>query len=286
MAYVGRFAPSPTGPLHFGSLVAALASYLDAKAHSGKWLVRIEDLDTARCQPEATNQILNTLHAHGMCADGELLFQSSRHSAYSRVINTLLEKKHAYFCQCTRKQIKAQGGVHLSECRLRKSKDGAIRFCIDEPVTSFHDRLQEYVEINDAHALEDFVIQRRDSIYAYNLAVVLDDIMQNVTHIVRGEDLLTTTSAHLSFYHYLDKAPPTYMHIPVIKDGNGNKLSKQNHAPAINDTTPEDNLIAACHALNIDISLQNSEKSVDKILGNAIQAWQERWASSKLAHLN
>ena len=278
MNYIGRFAPSPTGPLHFGSLVAALASYLDAKAHNGKWLLRIEDLDHPRCQLGTNQQILNTLKHHHLYWDDEVLYQSQRTSQYQQQVDTLLANNTAYYCECTRKLIRNNGGVHDSACRNRHSKTGAIRFKNDQPIESFTDRFKGKVSIKDLHALEDFVVLRRDSIYAYNLAVVLDDIHQCVTHVVRGDDLLETTSAQLSLYRAFSVVPPTYLHIPVITNEAGQKLSKQNHAPAIDDSQAKGNLLAACKALNLQFESQSSNWSKDELLDQAVQQWHKKHA--------
>lgn len=275
MQYIGRFAPSPTGPLHFGSLVAALASFLDAKAHNGKWLLRIEDVDIPRCQPDSPKLICEALKTHGMQWDGDVLYQSTRDSIYQSYIDKLLETQQAYYCQCTRKQIRALGGVYQGTCRNKGLTSGAIRFCNDNPVARFTDRLLGETEITDPHALEDTVLKRRDELYAYNLAVVVDDHEQGVTHIVRGEDLLDTTSAHLSLYKTFDFPAPNYAHVPLAKDANGNKLSKQNHAPAVNLENAEQNLLAACEFLGLSTKSLSNKSHIDEILSIAIIEWRK-----------
>ena len=270
--YIGRFAPSPSGPLHMGSLVAALASYLDAKAHNGLWHLRIEDLDTPRCDPKYSSQIQSTLSHHGLCWDGSVLLQSDRLLVYHRHIEEIISKSYGYYCQCTRKIIKDNAGVHPASCKLNRHNSGAVRFHHLSQTPIFTDRFKGNVSIDDSHIVDDFVLLRKDGIVAYNLAVVVDDISQHINHIVRGEDLLTTTPSHLALYKFFNQPVPSYAHFPVLKDHNGLKLSKQNHAPAICDQTPEHNLKLACQFLEIDI--QSGQNSINGILSNAIHSWR------------
>lgn len=275
MRYVGRFAPSPSGPLHFGSLVAALASYLDAKAHEGRWLLRIEDVDPPRCVANAPEMICDALHQHGLHWDGSVLYQSSRNQYYRRCLDELFSQHALYYCQCTRKQLKLNGGVHNNACRAKGSTDGAIRLINQSPVVEFVDRWQGKTKITDPHALEDPVLKRRDQLFAYNLAVVVDDIYQEVTHIVRGCDLLDTTSAHLSLYRQLNAPAPQYMHVPLAKNENGQKLSKQNHAPALCPNKNVENIVSACEFLRISLPSNAPNQGVDKILRLATQQWRQ-----------
>lgn len=276
--YVGRFAPSPSGPLHLGSLAAALASYIDAKAHNGSWLLRIEDLDTPRCNPAFSQLIIDTLCAHGLESDRPVVFQSERLAFYQKALNAILSAKKAYYCECSRKQIKEQGGIYLNTCRTKHLRSGAVRFIHTQPITKLNDRFKGTVLIDDGHALEDFILLRKDNIYAYKLAVVVDDIEQGITHIVRGDDLLSTTSAHLSLYRHFKCSAPVYAHIPVLKDATGNKLSKQNHAPAISSFSATENLLKACEALGVRIPTYVKAKQQDVppklLLEHAIQAWR------------
>lgn len=278
--YVGRFAPSPSGPLHLGSLVTALASYIDAKAHSGLWLLRIEDLDTPRCHPHYSQLIIDTLRAHGMQSDKPVMYQSEYLLCYQQKVKDLLSTQSAYYCQCSRKQIREQGGVYLNTCRNMQHQSGAVRFVNTDPIKNLDDRIKGPVSINEAHALEDFILLRRDNIYAYNLAVVVDDIRQGVTHIVRGDDLLTTTSAHLSLYRHLNSPAPLYAHVPVVKDASGQKLSKQNHAPAIEIPNAIENLLFACKALDISLpvisTLTIRNLTPEHLLKHAVEAWRKK----------
>ncbi|MFA0676786.1 tRNA glutamyl-Q(34) synthetase GluQRS, partial [Vibrio sp. 10N.222.51.A6] len=181
MNYIGRFAPSPSGPLHFGSLVAALGSYFQAKSNQGQWLVRMEDLDPPREMAGAADLILKTLEAYHLYWDGEVVYQSQRHDLYQAQIDQWVTDNQAYYCQCTRKQIKSLGGFYSGHCRdkgLVDSGEQAVRLCMDFPIESFDDVRHGTIQIPKALAEEDFIIKRRDGLFAYNLAVVLDDIEQ------------------------------------------------------------------------------------------------------------
>ncbi|GGF86183.1 tRNA glutamyl-Q(34) synthetase GluQRS [Alteromonas lipolytica] len=273
--YVGRFAPSPTGPLHFGSLIAALASYLDAKAHNGTWLVRMEDIDAPRCIAGADKQILDCLAAHELIWDGKVRYQSAHLGDYDKVLAVLRSQQVLYACQCTRKQIKSTGGVYTGTCReLGLAESGnALRFKCDQPVTTFNDNLLGPVEITDPHALEDTVLRRRDGLHSYNLVVVADDIAQGVNHIVRGSDLLATTAAHLTLYRQLGEQPPAYAHIPVAATSSGRKLSKQNHARPLDNRHALNNLQQALTFLGF-ADIASNHTTTASLLSAAINAWQ------------
>lgn len=263
--YRGRFAPSPSGHLHFGSLVTALASYLDARVHSGSWVIRIEDIDPPREEAGAAEAIIRCLAAHGMESDEPTLFQSQRLSHYEDIIQTLLNRDLAYFCQCSRKRLSELSGIYDGQCRNRGDVDGsaAVRLKLydipglhlPESVT-YQDRIQGPVTQNLRIEAGDQVIKRRDGLYGYTLAVIVDDITQGITHIVRGADLLEVTPRHLGIYQLLNDStilpntPPSYAHTPLAIDKAGYKLSKQNRAQAINNSTPSANLVAALQFLN------------------------------------
>ena len=274
-SYTGRFAPSPTGPLHFGSLIAALASFLDARANQGQWLVRMEDIDRPRCLEGADISILDCLAAHGLTWDGDVRYQSAQLSDYDEVLQTLSVQKALYACQCTRKQIKASGGVYQGTCRELHlpPEANALRLKCDQPVTTFTDQLLGPVVINDPHALEDTVLLRRDGLHSYNLVVVVDDIAQGVNHIVRGSDLLTTTAAHLTLYRQLGAQPPFYAHIPVAATSSGRKLSKQNHARPLDNNRALQNLQHALSFLGFSDIAEN-HRTIPALLNAAIAAWQ------------
>lgn len=243
--YIGRFAPSPSGPLHFGSLVCALASYLDAKRHGGQWLLRIEDIDPPREQPGAADAIKRTLEAHGLYWDGEVRYQSQRADAYWDCLNTLKKLALVYACSCPRARLASLNGRYDGYCRLHPpavDEPCALRLKVTDLPEKFR-HIRNAIEFVDhvhgaqkediAQVSGDFVIHRKDGLFAYQLAVVVDDIDQGITNVVRGSDLLDTTARQIFLYHILGKKPPEYSHIPVVKDEHGNKLSKQNHAEAV-----------------------------------------------------
>ncbi|PRB79854.1 tRNA glutamyl-Q(34) synthetase GluQRS [Pseudomonas sp. MYb185] len=229
-AYTGRFAPTPSGYLHFGSLLAAVASYLDARHHQGHWLVRIEDLDTPRNIPGASEHILRTLEAYGLHWDGEVVRQSERLVLYQDVIDHWLSTGQAYHCDCSRREIIAHDGVYPGTCRERQlpaASDHAVRVKVSPQELGFDDRLQGRFSQNLASSSGDFIVRRRDGIIAYQLAVVVDDIAQGVTDIVRGADLLDSTPRQLWLYRLLQQPAPRYLHVPLIMRHEGEKLSKR-----------------------------------------------------------
>lgn len=275
--YIGRFAPSPSGPLHFGSLIAALGSYFQAKANHGQWLVRIEDLDPPREVAGASALILSALEAYHLYWDGEVVYQSQRHDLYQAQIDHWLATKQAYYCECSRKQIKLNGGFYSGACRdkgLTSPADCAIRLRMEHPVEHFFDQRHAEITIPKALAKEDFIIKRRDGLYAYNLAVVLDDIDQGVTQVVRGADLIEPTGRQISLYRTLAKKPVSYLHLPLAMDGNGNKLSKQNHATAIDLQQPKMTLLNAMTFLGFEISQDMYAANMDEIIRWGCQNWQ------------
>ncbi|MEL0608576.1 tRNA glutamyl-Q(34) synthetase GluQRS [Vibrio echinoideorum] len=276
MNYIGRFAPSPSGPLHFGSLVAALGSYFQAKSNQGQWLVRMEDLDPPREMAGAADLILKTLEAYHLFWDGAVVYQSQRHEFYQAQIDQWVADSQAYYCQCTRKQIKSLGGFYTGRCRhagLIDSGEQAVRLCMDFPVESFDDVRHGKIEIPKALAEEDFIIKRRDGLFAYNLAVVLDDIDQGVTEVVRGADLIEPTGRQISLYKTLKQKTVSYLHLPLATDDLGNKLSKQNHATAIDLDNPKPTLINAMRFLGFDMPEALNEASMDDILSWGSQQW-------------
>ncbi|NMT63327.1 tRNA glutamyl-Q(34) synthetase GluQRS [Marinobacter orientalis] len=275
--YRGRFAPSPTGPLHFGSLVTAVASFLEARSHGGTWLVRIEDLDPLRESPEATGQILASLGAHGLHSDEPVRFQSACHARYRKVIELLLDQGLAYRCACSRRQLKEHGGRHPDHCRQGHApNDGrpfAVRFALEDEQSEWRDQLLG-PQSQTVHAeLDDPVILRKEGFYAYQLAVVADDIDQGITHVVRGSDLLDMTAQQQQIYRSLGARPPHWMHIPVILNAQGQKLSKQNHAPALDDRIAKANLEQALAALGQNLRLLSGAPDIDTLLSRATANW-------------
>jgi glutamyl-Q tRNA(Asp) synthetase len=240
--YRGRFAPSPTGPLHLGSLVTAIASYLEARRHGGQWLVRIEDLDPPREVAGAADDMLRTLEAFGLHWDGAVEYQSRRHDHYDHALERLQREGHLYACGCSRREIAAAarrgpaGPIYPGTCRkgVRLGRGlHALRVRTDETALTFHDRLQGPMRHNLEQEVGDFVLRRADGLYAYHLAVVVDDAAQGITDIVRGSDLLDSTPCHLHLQVLLQLATPSYLHLPAIVDARGVKLSKQTGAPAV-----------------------------------------------------
>jgi len=242
--YRGRFAPSPSGPLHFGSLVAAVGSYLDALTHDGVWLVRMEDVDAPRTVPGAADDILRTLEAFGFAWDGEVLWQSRRLEAYAAALETLKAAGQAYPCACSRREIAdsatrpARDGGHVYPGTCRAGLPAGVpprawRLRVNDAPLSFVDRVQGAQEQSLAHDVGDFVLLRADGQFAYQLAVVVDDAMQGITHVVRGADLLDSTQRQIWLQQCLGFATPSYAHLPVVTNAAGEKLSKQTLAQPV-----------------------------------------------------
>lgn len=275
--YIGRFAPSPSGPLHFGSLVAALASYLDARAHNGQWLVRMEDIDPPREPAGAADLILQALDVYGLHWDREVLFQSDRLGAYSDVLAILRQEQKLYPCTCTRKKLAGLNGVYPGYCRnvwqdAIPTQPYGLRLLCRDTTVHFPDRIQGEQSYKLA-ALGDFLLKRKDGLYAYQLAVCVDDCFQGVTHIVRGVDLLDSTPRQLYLQRQLAMEHPVYAHIPVITLGDGSKLSKQNHAPAIPLDNPRPMLIKALRALGLGPAPELEACSITDILAWGVRHW-------------
>jgi len=274
--YIGRFAPTPSGYLHFGSLVAALASYLDARSVGGQWLLRMEDLDPPREIPGAQDEILRSLEACGFEWDGPLVRQSERHAVYEEVIQRLLNQGLAYACTCSRKQLEGCGGVYPGTCRnaMRKLDGAAIRIRVPELEYHFVDRVQGYYSQHLGREAGDFVIRRRDGLYAYQLAVVLDDAWQGVTDIVRGADLLDSTPRQLYLQELLGLPQPRYLHIPLIVQADGNKLGKSYRSPALPADQAAEQLCKALRALGQQPPTELALATPQEILVWASQHWQ------------
>jgi len=245
--YIGRFAPSPTGPLHFGSLLAALASYLDARHCRGQWLVRIEDLDPPREDPTATAEILRILDAYGLHWDGDVVYQSQRGELYQSALDKLRDQGDAFPCACSRKQL--GGELHLGVCPPPASHDFAWRYLCPGGVTALHDGLQADHRYDLADEIGDFVIRRRDGFWSYQLAVVVDDAAQEITHVVRGIDLIDSTVRQYLLQQALSLKVPQYSHIPVAVEQNGQKLSKQNLALPLSGEHISETMWQALHWL-------------------------------------
>ena len=289
MTYVGRFAPSPTGPLHAGSLVAALASYLDAKAHRGRWLLRIEDIDEARTVPGAAEHIIATLATFGMQPDGDIVWQSRRKPLYEAAFNKL--GSAVFACGCTRKEIAdsrvalaADGAaIYPGTCRagLAAGKPArAWRLRVPDSgdpagLIGFHDRWQGEIREELASAVGDFVLRRADGFWAYQLAVVVDDAEQQVTDVVRGADLLESTARQIYLQRLLQVSTPRYLHVPVVANDLGEKLSKQTGATALDLAHPVDELRLAASRLNLPLSVATS--TVGAFWDAALPLWKARF---------
>ena len=273
--YIGRFAPTPSGYLHFGSLVAALASYLDARAAGGRWLLRMEDLDPPREEPGAQAAILKALESYGFEWDGEMVLQSERHQAYADVLNRLFSQGLAYACTCSRKQLEPYNGVYPGLCRNagHAQADAAIRLRVPELHYHFNDRVQGKFGQHLGREVGDFVIRRRDGLYAYQLAVVLDDAWQGVTDIVRGADLLDSTPRQLYLQELLGLPQPRYLHVPLITQPDGNKLGKSYRSPPLTEDQATALLLRALRALGQTPGSELQDASPREVLNWGIAHW-------------
>lgn len=292
--YVGRFAPSPTGPLHAGSVVAALASFLDARAHGGRWLLRIEDLDPPREQPGAAAAILDTLRRLGLDWDGDVLYQSARGERYAAALDTLVAAGLAYPCACTRREIadsQRRAGAPLQRhgelpypgtCRhgLPPGRSPrAWRFRVPEGRVCFEDRLLGPQSQDVSAEVGDFVLRRADGLWAYQLAVVVDDADQGVTDVVRGADLLGSTARQIVLARALGLPSPRWMHVPVVAGEDGEKLSKQNGATAVAVSRPLEVLSAAARHLGFE---PPSAGGTGPWLAEATRRWLDRLGPAPL----
>jgi len=292
--YIGRFAPSPTGPLHFGSLVSALASYLDAKANRGRWLVRMEDLDPPREQAGAASSILHCLDEHGLHWDGEVVYQSQRSDAYQACLDALLQAGFAYPCTCSRQDLAGMGGIYTGRCRTRRPSPEqvcSLRLKLynlpDYPtqdLIQFEDLIQGSQTQNLRTEAGDQILKRRDGFFAYQLAVVVDDIAQGITHIIRGSDLLEVTGRQLFLFGLLGAPLPQFGHVPLAMQANGQKLSKQNHAKAIDSKLASRNLWRGLEFLGQNPPANLADASTSECLDWALHHWQ-RQAVHGLSHL-
>ena len=297
--YVGRFAPSPTGPLHAGSLVAALASWLDARAHRGQWLVRIEDVDTPRCVPGADRLILQQLASCGMVPDAPPQWQSTRSPLYQRALDQLVAQGHAYPCACSRKDVEAalhaQGvsrerhhiAVYPGTCRperggLQGKPARAWRFRLDDGHAELRwiDRRLGPQSQNLRAEVGDFILKRADGLWAYQLAVVVDDAAQGITHVVRGEDLADNTPRQIALQQALGLPLPAYLHTPLVLGTNGEKLSKQNGAEALDLSEP----VLALHRAAATLGLPAAPGSVPEALASWVAQWKDAQPLSLCAH--
>jgi glutamyl-Q tRNA(Asp) synthetase len=274
-SYRGRFAPSPTGPLHLGSLIAALASFLDARKHGGSWLVRMDDLDPPREQSGAADSILNSLASHGLHWDEDILWQSQGGPAYEDALSTLAQSGQTFNCDCPRKDLGPDGSC-IANCWQRQAQitaPCATRITVDRSrIIGFDDALQGAQSTTGAEIPDNFTIKRRDGLYAYQLAVVVDDARQKISHIVRGSDLLSSTARQIYLQRTLGLPTPDYCHLPVITNRDGQKYSKQNHATALSDQYAAQNLRRALEFLQQQTPPEEATET-GSILSFACQHW-------------
>jgi len=280
--YIGRFAPSPTGPLHLGSLYTALAGFLDARSRQGKWLLRIDDLDKPRNVEGAADTILNTLEIFGLAWDDAVAYQSRSLDVYNAILETLATKQLSYPCVCSRKTLAtvhaetSLSDVYPGLCRDRMILPDvpySLRIKTDKRIVSFRDRLQGRVSDNLAGQHGDFVIKRKDGVIAYQFAVVIDDHLQQVNQVVRGVDLLESTPRQIYLQQLLGFATPVYMHVPLIVDRQGYKLSKQTLATAVDTKKPEAVTFELLALLKQNPPHELAKASLKELLAWAVAHW-------------
>ncbi len=281
--YRGRFAPSPSGSLHFGSLIAAVASYLDAKAHQGKWLLRIEDIDQARVQTGAIQSILQILEGYGFAWDETILYQSQRFKHYQKTLDDLIYQQQSYPCSCTKKIIKQTaklgqyGWIYVGTCRQSmanpQAQQYAYRLKCNDLTISFEDKLKGKQTQKILSEVGDFILKRSDGVFAYQLAVVIDDAYQHISHIVRGEDLLDNTARQIYLQQLLKLSTPEYLHFPIAKDKTGRKLSKSNQAPEIKIADKLENIHQALQFLGQQPPAITDFEHIDDLWKWAIIHW-------------
>ncbi|MFI3189464.1 MAG: tRNA glutamyl-Q(34) synthetase GluQRS [Methylococcales bacterium] len=272
---IGRFAPSPTGPLHLGSLYTALASFLHARSQQGKWLLRIDDLDTQRNVKGATDAILTTLDTFGLHWDDSVVYQSRCLAVYHDVLNELAKNQLIYPCSCSRKML-ASTAIYDGLCRNQSiTADSlyALRIKTDSRLISVEDGLQGLISHNIAKQYGDFILKRRDGIVAYQFAVIIDDDRQHINQIVRGVDLLTETPKQIYLQQVLGLPCPDYLHVPIIIDQHGYKLSKQTQATAVNLTRPQGVIFELLGLLKQNPPSELQYASVTELLDWAIEHW-------------
>lgn len=280
---IGRFAPTPSGPLHFGSLVAALASYCHSKSRQGQWLLRIEDVDTPRVIKGSDRLILQNLETFGFEWDGEVLYQSKQFGCYQDSLSDLIEQGRCYACECSRRTLRddgvetgSMGQIYPGICRHKKldTTSHSIRVNTDSiAITGFTDQVFGPIELNIRDQVGDFVLRRTDGIYAYHLAVVVDDAQQGINQIVRGSDLLESTCLHIFLQTILGLPQPEYLHIPLITNNRGDKLSKQAGATAVDVTQASALLVSAMRFLRQSIEPEMDQARPEEVIKQAVKVW-------------
>lgn len=280
---VGRFAPTPSGPLHLGSLVAALGSWLDVRSRGGQWRLRVDDLDQARCRPERETLIPETLEAHGLFWDGAIVYQSARQARYDGALETLKRGGFLYPCVCTRRERLPGSGIYPGTCKdrlMQATAQSALRIRVPIAPIAFKDRNHGPITLRLPDFSGDFVVRRRDGVIAYHLATVVDDEDLAVTDVVRGGDLLPSTAQQLFLSDLLGFKRPQFLHLPVCFGADGRKLSKQNHAPALRLGNALLNLHTAMHTLQAafktPLPAMKDFESPHTLLAWATHAWSSR----------
>jgi glutamyl-Q tRNA(Asp) synthetase len=277
---IGRFAPSPTGPLHLGSLVAAMASWLDVRAHGGRWIVRLEDIDQPRTVPGADAQIIAALESHGFRWDGPIVRQSERLALYRQAFDRLRAQDAVYPCACSRRELDDSAAVYPGTCRdgLRARPPRAWRMRVPSGIFAFEDRAAGLVQSDLEREVGDFVVRRADGFWAYQLAVVVDDGAQGVTDVIRGADLLDSTPRQRLLQEALGLPRPRTLHVPLLLDASGRKLAKSSGAAPLDPANPLPALRAAAHALTLDVA---ATTNVGAFWEAATRAWASRWAHTR-----
>ncbi|HFB66459.1 MAG TPA: tRNA glutamyl-Q(34) synthetase GluQRS [Aeromonadales bacterium] len=276
-SYIGRFAPSPSGPLHFGSLVAAVASYLQARSNQGKWLVRIEDIDPPRESKGAADSILRTLENFHLCWDDNVIYQSEHMDRYQQCLHQLYQQQQTYFCTCSRKAIKKVSPFYQGHCRHQRkqpSKDFSIRFYNPEPLTQFYDEHAGKLLFPLESFEHDFILKRKDGLFAYQLAVVVDDMDEAITEVVRGADLLDSTPRQIQLFQSFARTAPRYLHLPLVLGKDGDKLSKLTHAEPVDNAPANQQLFKALQFLQQSPPATLQKAPVNELLQWALSHWQ------------
>ncbi len=283
--YKGRFAPSPTGPVHFGTLVAAVGSYLQAKKNKGEWLIRMEDVDITRKVDGADVDILKTLEAFGFEWHGEIIYQSEQTAHYEQALEQLISQSLIFPCLCSRKQLsKSDNTIYPGTCRSRQlpeKNEHALRLLSKDITIEFNDVVMGRRSQNIKRQCGDFVIRRRDSLFAYQLAVVVDDDLQNITEVVRGADLLDSTPRQIYLQQLLNYPTPDYCHLPLAVDNSGNKISKSEGATKIDLQHKEQQLISVLGFLGQNPPEDLAQSSINDIWSWATEHWDVTYVSSK-----
>ena len=279
---IGRFAPSPSGPLHFGSLVAAVGSFLQARSQGVEWLVRVEDVDTPRIVPGASDAILRTLECHALYWDGSIVYQSERSEYYSHALNILKEKGFAYPCTCSRRELAeiakmgSSGRIYPGLCRSgpqNLQRPPAMRVRTDNHLIEFHDQIQGNFRQCLESEVGDFVMRRADGVFSYQLAVVVDDAEQGITDIVRGSDLLDSSPRQIYLQQLLGYPAVNYYHLPLAMKDSSSKLSKQTGAPALDNRTPVENIIESLRFLDQEPPQELAQADLKTLWDWALQHW-------------